>query len=107
MDGPRIRWSDDVVWREEGGRREEALRRMGAGETPDRLGVVTLSAEDRISQLNFVGAEIWCRCDGTRTVTELAAELEEVFQVEPGRLQRDVDAFVQDLVERGWLVQEP
>lgn len=107
MESGCLRWSPDVVWREERSNATEARRRLEAGETPERLGVITLSAEDQVSQLNLVGAEIWRRCDGTRDLEALVRELQGLFQADPERVAADVRAFVGDLLARGWLVREP
>lgn len=101
----KVARSPDVVWREEPRGREEAMRLMGAGEDPSQVGVVTLSAEDEISQLNYVGAEIWRLCDGTRTIDEVTASLGAIFSAEPTKLRADVAAFVDGLLARGWLVR--
>jgi len=52
-------------------------------------------------KLNGSAAEILKRCDGTRSVPAIVAELEEAFSTRG--LQDDVDAFLHAAGERGWL----
>ncbi len=52
-------------------------------------------------QLNRSAAAILTRCDGTRTVADIVADLERTYEL-PG-LASDVCAFVAFAVERTWL----
>lgn len=99
------RRSPDIQWREEPRNREEALKTMREGGAFANLGVMTLAAEDEISQLNFVGAEIWRMCDGEHDLEAIVAHLKQVFDVPEERLQRDVEAFVGGLSTKGWLLE--
>jgi hypothetical protein len=45
--------------------------------------------------LNPPAVAVWTRCDGTRTVAEIVAELKDVFHTEPDELERDVVAVVE------------
>jgi pyrroloquinoline quinone biosynthesis protein D len=53
-------------------------------------------------KLNASAAEILKRCDGRRTLPEIVQQLEQAFNA-PG-LAPDVQAFVADAQQRGWLV---
>lgn len=53
-------------------------------------------------KLNQSAGEILKRCDGTLTVDELIATLEQAFETQG--LRPDVIAFVTHARERGWLV---
>jgi pyrroloquinoline quinone biosynthesis protein D len=52
-------------------------------------------------KLNQSAAEILKRCDGTRAVPALVAELEEAFNTTG--LAREVNAFLAEARTRGWL----
>lgn len=55
-------------------------------------------------KLNTPAAEILRRCDGQRAVDEIVADLERAFA--RGGLARDVEAFLAQASERGWLDSE-
>ena len=55
-------------------------------------------------KLNLPAAEILKRCDGARSVDEIVAELEAAF-ARTG-LTGDVEAFLAQAREQGWVVQE-
>jgi hypothetical protein len=48
--------------------------------------------------LNEVGTFLWERCDGELTVTELAAELSESFDVDAEVAERDVVSWLDEMV---------
>ena len=52
-------------------------------------------------KLNTPAGEILRRCDGSRTVEQIVAELEQAFA--QGGLQVEVCAFLDQARERGWL----
>jgi pyrroloquinoline quinone biosynthesis protein D len=52
-------------------------------------------------KLNQSAAEILKRCDGTRDVNTLIADLEQAFNT--AGLEPEVRAFVADAQSRGWL----
>lgn len=99
------RRSSDVMWRDEPAREAEALRLIQEGEDFSGVGVVTLAVEDEISQLNLVGAAIWRLCDGQHDIDQMVERLRGRFDVPAVRLRGDVEAFVQSLAARGWLVE--
>ena len=55
-------------------------------------------------KLNMPAAEILKRCDGARSVEEIVGELESAF-ARTG-LQGDVEAFLAQAREHGWVAQE-
>jgi pyrroloquinoline quinone biosynthesis protein D len=55
-------------------------------------------------QLNLLGGMIWDLCDGSRTQTQVVDVLLEEFDVERAELETDVAEFVDDLLQRGWLI---
>jgi putative nucleotidyltransferase-like protein/coenzyme PQQ synthesis protein D (PqqD) len=54
-----------------------------------------------LHMLNDVGAAIWSRVDGSRTVDAIVAELSEVFEAEPDRIAPDVHGFLASLARLG------
>jgi len=52
-------------------------------------------------KLNQSAAEILKRCDGTRDVAAIVADLEHAFNT--SGLAPDVEAFVAEAARRGWL----
>ena len=56
-------------------------------------------------KLNTPAAEILRRCDGRRSVDEIVDELEVAFA--RTALRDDVQAFLAQADERGWLAQAP
>ena len=53
-------------------------------------------------KLNGSAAEILKRCDGRSTLQDIVAQLEQAFNA--SGLAADVQAFVADARQRGWLV---
>jgi len=92
-----------IVWRVEKNRQQQVLEALAAGEDVDERGTVILIQSGMMHQLNLVGGMIWERCDGSRSVAEIAAELAVEFEVPGDELLADVAQFVDDLAERGWL----
>jgi pyrroloquinoline quinone biosynthesis protein D len=53
-------------------------------------------------KLNQSAAEILKRCDGSNAVATIVADLERTFEV--GDLDDEVQSFLKEAYERGWLV---
>lgn len=94
----------EIVWRVEKRRQAEVLKALEAGEDVDDSGTVILLLSGMMHQLNLVGGLIWQRCDGERTIAEIAAELAQEFSVEQAEVTADVAEFVAELTGRGWLL---
>jgi Coenzyme PQQ synthesis protein D (PqqD) len=73
--------------------RDVAYRTVG-----DKV-VIVVPRENRLLTLNGTAAEVWNRLDG-RDIRELVTELETIFDVNAETLERDVVAFVDQMVER-------
>jgi pyrroloquinoline quinone biosynthesis protein D len=65
---------------------------------------VLLIHDGTMHQLNLVGGMIWERCDGTHSLAQIVSELAVEFTVGAEELRADVNAFVADLGQRGWLL---
>lgn len=94
----------DIVWRVEKRRQEDILQALEEGEDVSERGTVILIISGMMHQLNLVGGMIWNLCDGSRNPEDIVAELAAEFEVEREILSRDVEDFVDDLVNRGWLI---
>jgi pyrroloquinoline quinone biosynthesis protein D len=57
-------------------------------------------APERVILLDEIAYEIVRRCDGTRTVTEIVADLAASFEAEPGEVAADVERLVDDLLAK-------
>lgn len=64
--------------------------------------VELLLLPERVVLLNTSGAAILGLCDGSRTVRQLVAQLEQDFQA--ADLTNDVMTFLKDARGRGWVV---
>ena len=73
-----------------------------------RAGILTQEAHDRTVLLRMedgayfaldaVGEEVWRRCDGTRDVEAIVAEVFALFDAEEAVIRSDVVAFVDEMV---------
>ena len=98
--------NQEIVWRIENRRQSEALDALEAGREVDELGTVTLIQAGMMHQLNLVGGMVWERCDGQHTVEDIVDDLAKEFDVERCVLNNDVETFINDLLQKGWLIDE-
>lgn len=70
----------------------------------DRTVLLDLRSEQYFA-LDGVGAAVWARLEGDRTVEEVAAAVAELYQAPRDEVQRDVIEFVTTL-ERDGLAEE-
>jgi pyrroloquinoline quinone biosynthesis protein D len=56
-------------------------------------------------KLNQAAAQILQRCDGTRTVQEVIADLDVAFPGNLSAIAQDTQAFVATALQKGWLRQ--
>ena len=85
-------------------RRQQVLDALAAGEEADDQGTVILIQSGMMHQLNLVGGLIWERCDGSRSLEQIADDLAAEFDVTREEVLADVIEFVAGLEERGWLI---
>ncbi|WP_432822408.1 pyrroloquinoline quinone biosynthesis peptide chaperone PqqD [Trichloromonas sp.] len=93
----------DIVWRVEKRREAEIVKALEAGDDVADKGSVILIVSGMMHQLNLVGGKIWSLCDGQRSLADLVEALAFEFEVEREELAEDVEEFVDDLLQRGWL----
>lgn len=80
--------------------------RRAAGVLERRFGgEVLLAARGRraVDRLAGTGAAVWELLDEPRTAAALAAALEAAYEAEPGSIERDVRALLEDLAARGYV----
>lgn len=78
-------------------------------EIQDELIIVPMVAgvgdmENEIFALDGTGQEIWRRIDGEKSVGRIIAELEELYNSEPGVIQRDVLGLIGEIEKRKFIV---
>jgi hypothetical protein len=64
-----------------------------------------LAAVDRedVDRLSPSAGAVWSLLDRPRTVSALVDDLSAVFDVTQGRIAKDVETLLSDLVSRGWV----
>jgi GeoRSP system PqqD family protein len=95
----------DIVWRDEPQQKDEIMRKLEAGEPVDDAGWVIVVDGGTIHQLNLLAGEIWLRCDGAMDERAIADELAQSYDAPVGEILEDVNAFVTECFELGWLTQ--
>lgn len=101
----KIQRNPDVMWREEEEAFADAQEGLARGEDVGETGTSVLFCGGTMLSLNFLGTEVWKLCDG-RSVAGIVAELLPQFEVEEGVLSEDVEAFLAELAERGFITYE-
>lgn len=69
--------------------------------------VVVLPEQGRIKVLNEVGGRVWALADGSRRVMDIIAELVDEYEMDQTTIERDVLAFLEQLVEAGGMSISP
>ncbi|NOY14145.1 MAG: pyrroloquinoline quinone biosynthesis peptide chaperone PqqD [Deltaproteobacteria bacterium] len=96
--------NQQIVWRHEKRREEQVLLDLEAGGDVENRGTVILMLSGMMHQLNLLGGMIWSLCDGSRTEAQVVDVLLREFDVEREVLAADVAEFIQELLQRGWLI---
>jgi GeoRSP system PqqD family protein len=97
------RHDPDIVWRDEPQQKDEILKKLEAGEGIDDAGWVIVVDGGTIHQLNLIAGEIWLLCDGAKDERAIAAELAEGYEAPVDEILDDVNSFVTECAELGWL----
>ena len=66
--------------------------------------VIVLPESGQVTVLNEVGSRIWELIDGTRSVGEITKMIVAEYDVTAEQAERDVNEFIQELVENEMLV---
>ena len=98
--------NSEIIWRVEKQREAEVVKALESGSDPGDHGTVLLIVSGTMHQLNMIGGTIWQLADGSRSKTQLVDLLADEYDVERSELEEDVCAFVDDLVQRGWLIND-
>jgi pyrroloquinoline quinone biosynthesis protein D len=95
----------EVMWREEDEAVSEATGLLEKGEDADQVATSLLFADGMMVSLNLLGTEIWKLCDG-RTIDDIVNVLINEFEVDPAILREDVNNFLTELVDKGFVRYE-
>lgn len=74
---------------------------LAAWRVYDGEAVIVSPEDSTLHTLNEVGTLVWEAADGRTSLAAIAARICERYEVEAPAAERDVDAFVQALLERG------
>ena len=96
----------NIAWREEKEARQDVVEALGEGRDAGEEGTLILVDAGQIFELNLLGADIWKLCDGRRRLADIVDGLLEEYDVEREELERDVQVFLEEMKERGWLETE-
>lgn len=101
----KIRRNPDVMWREE----DEALAgvqdSLDRGEVVEDVGTAVLFSGGTMLSINYLGLEIWKLCEN-RSLDEVVQELLSQFEVDESVLREDVQAFLDELSQKGFILYE-
>lgn len=61
------------------------------------------AGQGRVLSVNPLGARVWELSDGSRSAADIVQNVQTDFDVEPAMAERDVEAFLTDLANRGFL----
>ncbi len=99
----RVLRNPEVAWREEPAERDSILEALEAGEDASGRGWVIVVDGGQMHELNLLAGEIWLLADGSRDCGGIAAALAEVYEAPFEEILADVQAFVAEGAEKGWL----
>ena len=97
--------NDDIFFRREIEDAEE-LKKFLEDTTASDKGYLTIIDAGTMHQLNYLGGRIFEECDGTKDLNGIVKVLKKEFDIEENDLKADVEDFIEDLLERGWLSYE-
>ncbi len=101
----KVRRKPNVMWREEEEALADARDALDRDEDVGEVGTSVLFSGGTMLSLNLLGTEVWKLCDG-RNVAGIVAELLPQFEVEEDVLSEDVEAFLAELAEKGFVTYE-
>jgi len=92
-----------IAWRDEEEAAREAVAGLEEGRDVTDEGTLILVDAGQVFELNLLGAEIWKLCDGEKAAGEIIDDLMGRFEVTREELAADVAAFLEEMIERGWM----
>jgi len=97
-----IQRSPNVLWREEVDALAEAHCGLERGDDVGEIGTAVLFSGGAMLSVNVLGSEIWKMCDGRDFEAIVNALLQE-FDVAEDVLRADVQSFLSDLKQKGFI----
>jgi pyrroloquinoline quinone biosynthesis protein D len=64
-----------------------------------------LLAPERVLEPDAIAVTVLQKCDGARTIHDIAAELAEIYTAPVETIETDVIAMMQDLADKGFLTE--
>lgn len=92
-------------WREEEESKRQVAKGLETGEDIADIGTSIVLSSGKMHAFNVLATEIWKLCDG-KTPGEIISALGEQFDVEHAVLEKDVSAFLDELMELGLIYEE-
>ena len=92
-----------IDWREEEGLVVLLAPRFGRSAAGRLLGRLLCNPTFRV-RLDALGSHIWSLCDGSTTLEEMAASLEQDFGDQADQARERVEEFLVKLHRSGWIV---
>lgn len=104
----KIKITDDIFERVEDENLKMAEEGLSKGmyEEVENLGVLTLIKGGIMTQLNYMGKIIWDAIKNSNTIEDICFKISKDFQVDYDECYCDVKDFIQDLVEKGFIIYE-
>jgi len=99
----KIYRSPNVMWREEQDALAQVREALDRGDDVEETGTSVLFSGGTMLSLNYLGTEIWKLCDG-RSADAVVAELLPQFDVEEAVLRDDIQALLDELSAKGFIV---
>lgn len=108
MEEKKVKIAEDVFERveEENLKKAEDALSKGLIEAAENLGVLTIIKSGLMTQLNIMGYNIWNKIREPKTISQLAEEISREFEVSYETAILDLEDFLKDLIENGFLVYE-
>lgn len=108
MEEKKVKIAEDVFERveEENLKKAEDALSKGLIEAAENLGVLTIIKSGLMTQLNIMGYNIWNKIREPKTISQLAEEISREFDVSYETAISDLEDFLKDLIENGFLVYE-
>lgn len=104
----KYRIADEVFERIEEESLNQAKNAVSKGmyEEAEAIGVLTLIKNGLMTQLNLMGLEIWKKLRTPKSIDELTDMVSKDYGISAEECCKDIEEFVSDLVEKGFLKHE-
>lgn len=78
----------------------------GMIEEAENIGVLTIIRSGTMTQLNPMGKIIWDNIKELKTIEAIAEKISKEFNINYGECLKDIKVFIEDLIEKGFLIYE-